>query len=173
MKHRVMLLLPLLVVGCGSETSERGNNDYASGPLPTAAAVQAEAVIENDTSQEAVVKETIISKRLTPAGAVDPEAQSEEFTPGEEIHLAVKIEPQSASVTEVRVTWYGPDDSVIAQDAQVLPNSDRALSFSSGKTTNWNPGSYRAEVWLGNHKLAEQHFALASNSENEPSTNES
>lgn len=162
MKPRLMVFLPFLLVACGSETSERGENDYASGPLPTAAAVQAEAVIEQHALQEVVVKETIISRRLTSDGAADPAAQAEEFEPGDEIHLAVKIEPQPATATEVRVTWYGPDDALVAQDAQALPHSDRPLSFSTGKTTDWNPGRYRAEVWLGNHKLVEQRFAIAS-----------
>lgn len=169
MKPQLALFLPLLLVACGSETSQRGQNDYASGPLPTAAAVQAEAVIEQSALQEAVVKETIISRRLTSDGAADPAAQTEEFKPGDEIHLAVKIEPQSATATEVRVTWYGPDDALVAQDAQALPNTDRPLSFSTGKTTDWNPGTYRAEVWLGNHKLHEQRFALASLDESESS----
>jgi hypothetical protein len=131
--------------------------------------VQAEAVIEPIAPQDAVVKEAIISRRLTSDGAADPAARAEEFKPGDEIHLALKIEPQSASAAEVRVTWYGPDDALVAQDAQILPSSDRPLNFSTGKTTDWNPGTYRAEVWLGNHKLVEQRFALASLEESDPS----
>ena len=161
MKRRLMIFLPLLVVACGSETTQRSHNDYASGPLPTAAAVQAEAVLEQQSPLEAVVKETIISRRLTSEGTADPAAHTEEFSRGDEIHLAVKIEPQSATASEVRVTWYGPDDALVAEDAQTLPGTDRPVSFSTGKTTDWNPGMYRAEVWLGNQKLTEQRFALA------------
>jgi hypothetical protein len=170
MKQHLIWFLPLLIVACGGESSDRGQNDYASGPLPTAAAVQTQAVIQQEATQESVVSETIVGRELTSDGAVDPAARSEQFLRGEEVHLAVRIEPSSAAPNEVRVTWYGPNDSLIAQDAQTLPRTSRFISFSSGKTTNWDPGSYRAEVWLGTHKLAEERFALAAADDAESST---
>jgi hypothetical protein len=170
MKQYLIWFLPFLIIGCGDETSDRGQNDYATGPLPTAAAVQTQAVIEQEATQESVVTETIVGRELTSDGAVDPAARSEQFQRGEEVHLALKIEPSSAAPNEIRVTWYGPNDSLIAQDAQPLPRTNRFISFSSGKTTNWDPGPYRAEVWLGTHKLAEERFALASPDDTESST---
>ena len=164
MKTRLISLLAFTLAACGSEQDgAKGQNEYISGPLPTAAAVQAHAAVDVGTrAVPAVVRETIVGRRLAADGAVDPAERTDAFTPGEQIHLAVKVAPQTAAQGELRVTWYGPDDDLLAEDAKPVPGSEQFVSFSSGDTARWNPGSYRAEVWLENEKLAEQRFALAS-----------
>lgn len=165
MKRLVTIALTALTVAaCGSEQDEASRqNGYVSGQLPTAAAVQEHATIDVGTKQvPAVVRETIVGRRLAADGAVDPAERTDAFTAGEQIHLAVKVEPKSATEGQLRVTWYGPGDDLIAEDAKPVPGSERFVSFSSGDTARWNPGTYRAEVWLENEKLAEQRFALAS-----------
>ena len=169
MKRSLILLIPLTLVGCGAEqNSASQNNGYVSGPLPTAAAVQEHATVDVGTTQApAIVQETIVGRRLAADGAVDPSERTDAFTPGEQIHLAVKVAPQSSAegqlpATQLRVTWYGPGDDLLAEDAKPVPGSEQFVSFSSGDTAGWNPGTYRAEVWLENEKLAEQRFALAS-----------
>jgi hypothetical protein len=164
MKNSVILLSALTLVACGSEQNSATESDgYASGPLPTAAAVQEEATVELGMPQvPAIVRETTVGRRLAADGAVDPAERTDAFTPGEQIHLAVKVAPQTTAEGELRVTWYGPGDDLLAEDAKPVPGSEQFVSFSSGDTAGWNPGSYRAEVWLENEKLAEQRFALAS-----------
>jgi hypothetical protein len=164
MKNSVITFIALTVVACGSEQNSATKNDgYASGPLPTAAAVQEQATVEPVTPHvPAIVRETTVGRRLAADGAVDPDARTDAFTAGEQIHLAVKVAPQSAAEGQLRVTWYGPGDDLLAEDAKPVPGSERFVSFSSGDTADWNPGTYRAEVWLENEKLAEQRFALAS-----------
>lgn len=161
MQRSILVTSVLLLTACGGEIPDSRHNDYASGPLPTADAVQAQAVIDTRSTEANIVSETIVGRELTADGAVDPAARTEQFAPGEQVHLAVKLETQPDTSDEVRITWYGPDDALLAEDAQHVPRNDRYISFSSGETTNWNPGSYRAEIWLGNQKLAEQRFALA------------
>jgi hypothetical protein len=174
MKKSVILLSALTVAACGSEQNSATNSDgYASGPLPTAAAVQEQGTVDPGTSQvPAIVRETTVGRRLAADGAVDPAAQTDAFTAGEQIHLAVKVAPQSAAEGQLRVTWYGPGDDLLAEDAKPVPGSERFVSFSSGDTAGWDPGNYRAEVWLENEKLAEQRFALASH-EDLPESRES
>lgn len=169
MKTRLISLIAFTLAACGSEhDGEDRDAGYVSGPLPTAAAVQEHAAVDVGTPQlPAVVRETIVGRRLAADGAVDPSERTDAFSPGEQIHLAVKVAPQSAAEGQLRVTWYGPGDDLVAEDAKPVPGSERFVSFSSGDTAGWNPGSYRAEVWLENEKLAEQRFALASR-ENQP-----
>ncbi len=164
MKTRLISLMALVLAACGSEQDgANGQNAYVSGPLPTAAAVQEHATVDVGTREvPAVVRETIVGRRLAADGAVDPAARTDAFTPGEQIHIAVKVAPQKTAEGELRVTWYGPGDDLLAEDAKPVPGSEQFVSFSSGDTAGWNPGSYRAEVWLENEKLAEQRFALAS-----------
>lgn len=162
---RSILFSSILLSACGAQTPDSTRNEYASGPLPTADAVQAQAVIEASGTVASIVRETVVGRELTPDGAVDPAARTEQFAPGEKVHLAVKLEPQPDTSGEVRVTWYGPDDSLLAEDAQHVPRNNRYISFTAGETSDWNPGTYRAEVWLGGQKLAEQRFALASEKE--------
>ena len=164
MKIRLISLLAFTLAACGSEQhGANGEDGYISGPLPTAAAVQEHATVDVGTREvPAVVRETIVGRRLAADGAVDPAERTDAFTPGEQIHLALKVAPQTAAQGELRVTWYGPDDDLLAEDAKPVPGSEQFVSFSSGDTARWNPGSYRAEVWLENEKLAEQRFALAS-----------
>ena len=164
MKIRLISLLAFTLAACGSEQhGANGEDGYISGPLPTAAAVQEHATVDVGTREvPAVVRETIVGRRLAADGAVDPAERTDAFTPGEQIHLAVKVAPQTAAQGELRVTWYGPDDDLLAEDAKPVPGSEQFVSFSCGYTARWNPGSYRAEVWLENEKLAEQRFALAS-----------
>lgn len=164
MKIRLISLLAFTLAACGSEQhGANGQDGYISGPLPTATAMQEHATVDVGTREvPAVVRETIVGRRLAADGAVDPAERTDAFTPGEQIHLAVKVAPQTAAQGELRVTWYGPDDDLLAEDAKPVPGSEQFVSFSSGDTARWNPGSYRAEVWLENEKLAEQRFALAS-----------
>jgi hypothetical protein len=157
-------LTALTVAACGSEQDGASRqNGYVSGQLPTAAAVQEHATVDVGANHApAVVRETSVGRRLAADGAVDPAERTDAFTPGEQIHLAVKVAPQSAAEGQLRVTWYGPGDDLLAEDAKPVPGSEQFVSFSSGDTASWNPGTYRAEVWLENEKLAEQRFALAS-----------
>ena len=164
MKTPLIPLIALAVAACGSEQDDaRGRDGYVSGPLPTAAAVLEQAAVEAGTTQApALVRETIVGRRLAADGAVDPAERTDAFTPGEEIHLAVKVAPQPAVEGELRVTWYGPGDDLLGEDAKPVPGSEQFVSFSSGDTADWNPGTYRAEVWLENEKLTEERFAVAS-----------
>lgn len=163
MKRSLIPLIALTVVGCGSQDDASRRDGYVSGPLPTAAAVQEQATIDAGTTQApAIVRETVVGRRLAADGAVDPAARADAFEQGEQIHLAVKVAPQPAAEGQLRVTWYGPGDDLLAEDAKPVPGSEQFVSFSSGDTAGWNPGTYRAEVWLENEKLAEQRFALAS-----------
>jgi hypothetical protein len=164
MKRSLIPLCALTAVACGPEQNNASRHDgYVSGPLPTAAAVQEQATVDVGMAQgPAIVRETIVGRQLAADGAVDPSARTDAFTPGEQIHLAVKVAPQRATEGELRVTWYGPEDELLGEDATPIPGSERFVSFSSGDTAGWNPGTYRAEVWVENEKIAERRFALAS-----------
>jgi hypothetical protein len=173
MKRSLIALFVFTLAACGSEQDNASTrNGYVSGPLPTAQAVQEQATVEVRTAQApALVRETLVGRRLAADGAVDPAERTDAFTPGEQIHLAVKVAPQPAAEGQLRVTWYGPDDDLLGEDAKPVPASERFVSFSSGDTDRWNPGAYRAEVWLENEKVAEERFALASRQDRpEPGT---
>lgn len=81
------------------------------------------------------------------------------FKPGEPVQLSMSVQdaPQDVAVTTY---WYGPEDRPLSYETkQVAPNAER-LTFTHDNTHDWAPGTYRAEVWVGDEKVNEQQFQI-------------
>jgi hypothetical protein len=163
MRLIVVALTAALTASC-SDGPEQSKGEYASGPLPTAASVQQQ--VDGTTGRKALVpdaiEETAIGRRSDPEGTIPPTERTERFAAGEEIHLAIKVSPP-ARPAPVRVAWYGPDDNLLREDAKRVSERDEYVSFSTNESASWDPGEYRAEIWLHDQKIAEQRFAVARN----------
>jgi hypothetical protein len=84
----------------------------------------------------------------------------EEFAPGEAICLSMAVNeaPRGAVAT---VYWYGPNHQNLDYEGKELATDKERLRFVQADTKDWPAGSYRAEVWIGNYKLGERRFRIA------------
>lgn len=169
MKSTCLWIVAILLASCGGVDRDREQaagaqrsdaDGYATGSLPTAATVQEHTDLQSvgKSPTQNVLGETVVGRKATPDGGIPPTERTDRFAAGEEIHLAVKVQ-QPAPQARVRVAWYGPNDDLMREDAKRVSESDEYVSFSTEGA--WDPGPYRAEIWLENDKIAEQRFAVA------------
>jgi hypothetical protein len=171
MKSTCLWIVAVFLASCGGGDGDRdtgqrtgaqhGDADgYATGSLPTAATVQEHTDLQSvgKPPTQNVLGEAVVGRKATSDGGIPPTERTDRFAAGEEIHLAVKVQ-QPAPQARVRVAWYGPNDDLMREDAKRVSENDEYVSFSTEGA--WDPGPYRAEIWLENDKIAEQRFAVA------------
>jgi hypothetical protein len=69
---------------------------------------------------------------------------------------------QAPSGTVVSAYWYGPNGVTLAYASKAITPSKDRLRFVQDDTLDWQHGEYRAEIWIGDIKLNERHFEIAS-----------
>jgi hypothetical protein len=170
MKSTCLWIVAILLASCGGVDRDREQatgaqrsdaDGYATGPLPSAATVQEQTDLQSAgrPPTQNVLGEAVVGRKATSDGGIPPTERTDRFAAGEEIHLAVKVE-QPTPQARVRVAWYGPNDDLMREDAKEISENDEYVSFST-EGGAWDPGPYRAEIWLENDKIAEQRFAVA------------
>jgi hypothetical protein len=82
-----------------------------------------------------------------------------EFSPGEPIYLSMKVN-EAPRGTVVTTYWYGPSNVTLGHETKNLSPDEERLRFVQDNTLDWQPGAYRAEIWIGNIKLKERHFKI-------------
>ena len=82
-----------------------------------------------------------------------------EFAPGEPIHLAMSVRDAPSAAT-VKVRWYGPQDVQLGYENKEVVPGQQQLTFEQDNTADWQSGDYRAEVWVGDEKVAEKDFQI-------------
>lgn len=82
-----------------------------------------------------------------------------EFSPGEPIYLSMKINAAPRG-TIVTTYWYGPGNQVLSYETKTLSSDQERMRFVQDNTLDWPEGAYRAETWIGEYKLKEQHFDI-------------
>lgn len=146
------LLIPACVVATGllGAGCSREPEPVASAPPPAAAdpgALQAQTWIDDVQMGSAVTAQQTIA---TPQS---------EFAPGDPIHLVMSVEdaPSTATVT---VQWYGPQNLQLGYENKEVTPAQQQLTFEQDNTADWQSGDYRAEVWVGDEKVAEKSFHI-------------
>jgi len=163
------LFVAIFLASCGggdrgseqlTDAQDSDADGYATGPLPSAATVQEQTDLQSGgrPPTQNVLGEAVVGRKATSDGGIPPTERTDRFAAGEQIHLAVKVQ-QPAPQARVRVAWYGPNDDLMREDAKRVSENDEYVSFSTEGA--WDPGPYRAEIWLENDKIAEQRFAVA------------
>lgn len=150
-----------LLSGCG--TGSEDATSYATGQLPTAATVQQVTdAVPSAPQAERAAGEIIVGRALNPDGAIPENERTDRFAKGEEIHVAVPVRDFSPQ-SQVRVAWFGPQDDLLAEDAAEVTETDEYVSFSMAARDDFDPGEYRAEIWMDDQKITEQRFAVVTN----------
>ena len=166
LKLPLIALVPIALGACTSgESGPSGGNDkdgtYATGRLPTAAEVQQHAVLASQEAEERpqAVSETVVGRTSDTGGSIPVAERTERFAPGEEIHVAVRVE-QPSPKARVRIAWFGPNNNLLGEDARPVSSDDEYVHFSIGGNKATDPGEYRAEVWVDDQKVDERRFAV-------------
>lgn len=81
------------------------------------------------------------------------------FTSGEQIRLTMSVgeAPDGAAVTTY---WYGPNDEPLGYETKSASAGQDQLTFTYDNTEHWKSGHYKAEVWVGEHKITERGFEI-------------
>jgi hypothetical protein len=91
-------------------------------------------------------------------GSVPAAAVTDDFAPGEDVHLAMDVSDAPAG-SAVRVVWLGESDARLHDETKTVEVGVEHLTFRVD-TDNWALGDYRAEVWLGDERVNTQHFQI-------------
>lgn len=81
------------------------------------------------------------------------------FLVPEPVTLGMTVKDVPAG-TAVKVIWYGPKGRMNAETKHVRARDER-LEFATRETSAWGVGKGRAEVWVGDEKIADLDFELA------------
>lgn len=151
-----------LLAACDSGGAGRSaqSDGYATGQLATAESVQKHTDLSLDaTAGAAKISGTVLGKQLAPEGSINATERTEQFSPGEPVHMAVEI-ADAPPETPVRVVWYGPRDEVRAEDIKPIQPQHKYISFTAAEPIVSDPGQYRAEVWIDDELVDERSFAV-------------
>lgn len=81
------------------------------------------------------------------------------FAPGEPVAVSMAVKDAPEGVT-VMTYWYGPNDRALGYETKEVTGQAQRLSFTQENTHDWQPGQYRAEIWVGDEKVTEQEFEI-------------
>lgn len=101
---------------------------------------------------------TMMTEHMTD-GTMMTEYVTDTFSPGQTVHVTMSVRDAPADAA-VKVAWYGPNDTLIAEEQKNIPAGATTLAFSASDTSKWLPGDCRAEVWIGDEKVSTQQFKM-------------
>jgi len=105
------------------------------------------------------IDDVTIGHELAADGTIVTGQTGDDFSPGQPIHLAMRVEDAPAN-TAVKVVWYGPGETKIGEESKTVASGQKHLAFSTTDTASWGKGDYRAEIWVGDEKVNTQQFQI-------------
>jgi len=118
----------------------------------------------NPVEAQTMVDDVTLGKTAEADGTIAAADQGDDFAPGEPIVLTMKV-ADAPPGTAVKVVWYGPGETKVGEvEKPVMPGEDH-LIFQATDTASWKKGDYRAEVWVGDEKVAQQQLQIVDKSE--------
>lgn len=88
--------------------------------------------------------------------------EKSDFAAGEPIELSMMVDQEAPAGTTVTAYWYGPGNVALSYESKDIPAGGQELNFVQDNTYDWQQGSYRAEVWVGDEKVEEESFQIVS-----------
>jgi hypothetical protein len=110
---------------------------------------------------QAMVDDVNIGVAVAQDGRVPADTSPDDFMPGEDIYLTMDVSDAPAG-TAIKVVWIGPGEKQIGTQARTVTAGTSTLRFVQQDTRGWTPGDYRAEVWVGDEKVNDEHFDIVS-----------
>ncbi|HKR63431.1 MAG TPA: hypothetical protein VJZ00_06835 [Thermoanaerobaculia bacterium] len=150
-----LILISLFVAACGKD-------ETAEAPPTTTTVEQAGTTNPSDiapTTAQSWIDDVTIGHELAPDGSMATGKGGDDFAPGQPIYLSMEVGDAPAN-SQVKIVWYGPNETKIGEDTKPVAAGQKYLSFTSKDTGSWAKGDYRAEVWVGDEKVNQQQFQI-------------
>ena len=150
----VLLTLALpLCAGCrGSNVHEATDNSLGT-PYGSSAQHLDPVKAQN------MVSDVTLGKKVSADGNIVSADQANRFAPGEPIFIEMKVGGAPAGAA-VKVAWYDANEQKVAEDQKAVGKKAKYVDFQAKNATAWPQGDYRAEVWIGDQKVAAQQFSI-------------
>lgn len=150
-----MAALTALTLACGRD-------ETAEPPAATTTAEQPGVTSPADVAPitaQTWLDDFTIGHELNADGSVNVGTGGDDFAPGSPIHLAMEVGDAPPGST-VKVVWYGPNETKIAEENKPVVAGSKYLNFSATDTATWAKGDYRVETWIGDEKVNTQQFQI-------------
>jgi Tfp pilus assembly protein PilZ len=108
---------------------------------------------------EARIDDVALGHALGADGAIATNRTGDDFEPGKPVYVAMEVADTPAD-SAVKVVWVGPNETRLGEEVKRVAAGTRYLNFSAGNTGTWATGDYRAEVWIGDEKVASEQFNI-------------
>jgi hypothetical protein len=115
---------------------------------------------------ESRVDAVAVGRAVAEDGSISPTQEADEFAAGEPVMVAMEVEDVPAG-SAIEVVWLGPDDERVGEQLKTVEDGQAYLSFETPDTTGWAEGRYKAEVWIGDEKVATERFQIVAAGEEE------
>jgi hypothetical protein len=159
----VVSLLTVLA-GCGrderaeapapaADTSARGTPEEQPGV--------ASAADTSPVNAQTWIDDVTIGTQVNPDGSIPADKVGDDFAPGQPVTVTMEVGDAPAN-TPVKVVWFGPEATKIGEETKNVTSGEKYLPFTAKDTSAWAKGDYRAEIWVGDEKVNEQHFNVTS-----------
>lgn len=109
----------------------------------------------NPVQAETRVDEVTLGYAVAADESIPQEQQGDEFA-DEPAFVSMKVVDTPAG-SAVKVAFFGPGDVRVYEETKTVTPGQTHLSFKADPQ-DWAKGDYRVEVWLGDEKVATEHF---------------
>lgn len=155
--YRVLLgllsvLLPLAACGeRGAVPADEGTNyEVQTASEPESIDEGGEVMIEADEGPSLLESATLINAE---------DVETEDFLTGDTLRVRVVVREVPAGLA-TWVHWFGEGDEPLARDQKTVPPDGRVILETA--SSGWEPGTYRAEVYVGGDLVDTRPFRLRS-----------
>ena len=159
MKKAILLFavvaFAVILIGCGRD-------ETAEAPATTTTMEQPGTASPADiapTTAQSWIDDVTIGSELAADGAMAAGKTGDDFAPGQPVHLSMEVGDAPPN-SEVKVVWYGPNETKIGEENKPVVAGQKYLSFTAADTASWAKGDYRAELWIGDEKVNTQQFQI-------------
>jgi hypothetical protein len=156
---KLILVLCVVLATVGLTACGR---DETADPVATTTTEQPGLEAPSDlapTTAQSYIDDVTIGSELGPDGSMVAGKTGDDFAPGQTVHLTMEV-GDAPPTSQVKVVWYGPNETKIGEETKPVVSGQKYLSFSSADTASWAKGDYRAEVWIGDEKVNQQQFNI-------------
>jgi hypothetical protein len=162
-------LLLGLVFALPLATGCKPKDEGAPPPTPSAEATPTTTETEipgtsspsdlSPATAQARVDDVTVGHELGADGKIADGKKGDKFAAGKTVYVSMAVGDTPAT-SAIKVVWYGPNDTRITDETKSVTTGEKYLNFTSGDTSAWAKGDYRAEVWIADEKVSSQSFSI-------------
>lgn len=152
------LVLPL-AVGCQKREAEVEPGEATPSTSESEIPGVSSPTDLSPATAQARIDDVTIGHSLAADGTIPADQQGDDFAPGHPVHIALNVADTPAG-SAVKVVWLRADESRLGEETKTVVAGDRTLTFTSGDTSSWSEGDYKAEIWLADEKVNTQQFQI-------------